>query len=133
MKENAAGGEKVWISIWEKELLLPDKSAGTVPAGNPEERTAKVLMTASLAESPAMMAAAALQSSNPRGAKARETAFPRQARRLSLPSKAGWSEGSKERRNQMAAEAANITVKAFFTKPAALEAAVAATTFMSGR
>ena len=133
MNERAAGGVKVCRSIWESVALLSESPAENPYAGDPDdERTAKVLITASLADRPAMMAAAALQSSKPRGARRGATVFPRQARRLLLPSGENWNAVSKDRRNQMMAEAASITVKAFFTKPAALETAADVTILMSG-
>ena len=85
MNERAAGGVKVCRSIWESVALLSESPAENPSAGDPDdERTAKVLITASLAARPAMMAAAALQSSKPRGARRGTTVFPRQARRLLL-------------------------------------------------
>lgn len=86
----------------------------------PSVRTERVPATASFADSPLIMAAAALQSPKPRGAKRGEMKLPRWARRLSSGEEAFSKPGPRFSRSQQTAEAARITVKAFFTKSRAL-------------
>lgn len=73
MKENALNGEKSCVSIADME-----------PSPTVQDNTAKVLTTASFAESPAITAAAARQSPKPSGANTGSVNFPAEASRLSL-------------------------------------------------
>ena len=82
-----------------------------------DDATTRVLITASLAVSPAITAAAARQSPNPRGAKRGAAVLPQKARMLSLLSDTGCRSKLYDRRYQIRTEAVKMTVKAFLINP----------------
>lgn len=114
-------------------LKVSDMSSAADSPPGMEDMTENVLSMASLAENPAMMAAAAWGLPEPSGWKRGAACFPSSQSMLSLKSSVIWKLQSKFCRYHVAADARKITVNAFFTNPQVFDAAGRITEYIKER